>query len=103
MGGVPPALTIGPEHPSPAMLHRVVVVSPFFLGTVVAVWSGARVLTGASWRLVSPRALSSLILRRVCRIVFRAYGVPPPEALALWRVVGVGVCVEDQHSGAPAP
>jgi len=48
-----------------------------------------------SWRLVSPRALSSLILRRVCRVVFCACGVPLPEAL--WRVVGVGVCVEDQH------
>jgi len=61
---------------------------PFFLGTVVAVWSGARVSMSASWRLVSPRALSSLLLRRVCRVVFCACGVPPPEALALWRVVG---------------
>ena len=42
----------------------------------------------ASWRLVSPRALSSLLLRRVCRVVFRACGEPPPEALALGRVVG---------------
>ncbi len=75
---------------------------PFFLSTVVAVWSGARVSMSASWR--SPRALSSLLLRRVCRVVFCACGVPPPEALALWRVVGVGVCVEDQQlSGAPAP
>ncbi len=88
---------MGPEHPPLAMLHRAVVVSPFFLGTVVAVWSGARVSMSASWRLVSPRALSSLLPRRVCRVVFCAYGVPPPETLALWRVVGVSVCVEDQH------
>jgi hypothetical protein len=58
---------------------------PFFLGTVVAAWSGARVSMSASWR--SPLALSSLLLRRVCRVVFCACGVPPPEALALWRVV----------------
>ncbi len=57
---------------------------PFFLGTVVAVLSGALVSMSASWR--SPRALSSLLLRRVCRVVFCACGVPPPEAL--WRVVG---------------
>ena len=81
-------MTMGPEHPPLAMLHRAVVVSPFLLGTVVAVCSGARVSISASWRLVSPRALSSLLLRRVCRVVFCACGVPPPEALALWRVVG---------------
>jgi len=68
------------------MLHRAVVVSLFFLGTVVAVWPGARVSMSASRRLVSPRALSSLLLRRVCRVVFCVCGVPPPEAL--WRVVG---------------
>jgi hypothetical protein len=59
---------------------------PFFLGTVVAAWSGARVSMSASWCLVSPRALSLLLLCRVCRVVFCACGVPPPEAL--WRVVG---------------
>ncbi len=59
---------------------------PFFLGTVVAVWSGARVSMSVSWH--SPRALSSLLPRLVCRVVFCACGVPPPEVLALWRVVG---------------
>ena len=95
MGGVPPALTIAP---SIRLLLCFIGLwwSPFFLGTVVAVWSGARVSMSASWRLVSPRTLSWLLLRRVCRVVFCACGVPPPD-LALWRVVGFGVCVEDQH------
>ena len=86
MGGVPPAL-ISPEHPSPAMLHRAVVVSPFFLGTVVAAWSGACVSTSASWR--SPLALSSLLLRRVCRVVLRLRCTSTGGSLACcggWRL-----------------
>jgi len=68
MGGVPPAL-ISPEHPPLAMLHRAVVVSPFFLGTVVAVWSGARVValslaTGLVFAPPSPRLLRCFLCLR---------------------------------------
>jgi hypothetical protein len=50
---------------------------------------------GLDERLMALSLATGLLLCRVCCVVFCACGVPPPEAL--WRVVGVGVCVEDRR------
>ena len=69
------------------MLHRAVVVSLFSRRGCCGVVRRLR-LDG---RLVAlSLATSSLLLRRVCRVVFCACGVggSPPEVLVFWRVVG---------------
>ena len=86
---------MGPEHPSLAMLHRAMVVSPFFLGKVVAAWSDTWVSMSVSWRLISPRVsfTAFVVLFSVLAVLVYLHRGPWLSGV-LW---GAGVCVKDQH------